>query len=874
MTGRRKWGLAAGGLALVALAALSISLPRLVGNALLSQARQIGLLNPRLRVLHVGINRLKLAGVTLGAAAAPELRIENVVVSYSLPGLLRKEIQGIDLHGVTVRVESQGEGLRFLGWHGPAKPAETGAIPRIGRLLIESGVMKLLLSDRQLDVPFSARLNVSGAGYALRAKLRPFATPIRLEGRFDREFASGTIAFMNHGIDLISLTRQGIFGSSLSASGWLSLQGEVGLSNGRFSGAKARAGGRGKIGLDVPGQGMVEADLRAMTFRLSPDFTPRDIHADVRVSRLNLGGLAVNSPFLVEARGSHWPDIDFSILGMRLDRPLPLFFERISGKTAGPWAALKIRGDFRVQDRVGLPAALAAGPWTIDRPYVLTGSFQGNRNAGGIAWTLKAAGNGALALSAGKDRVRSALKLDATLEGDSRQARARLKGRLTAVDLRLDSAHAQAGTVDASVEAALAFAGGWSGRGTLQVGDGRYISAANDGMRVEGICLRLPWSDPASAPGKSGKFSIASLMGGGAIVREIQGILSQEGQKLAFSGQGHGGLPGIAVFFAGSAAPRNGVLDGQMDFHIPSTLLPTGTSLQGLHPLFKGMEAGGRLTVRGTLGTRHSRLAGSSILEIADADLNVPGAKFSLRGLQAAVTLESLFDLVTAPKQHVRFSELLWQSVALSNGEIAFRGEGGGALFVESASFAWSGGTVTVDALRLVPGMKAIEATLRCRDVDLAEMLNALAGEEIVSGEARLSGVIPMKLNGGDLQFMDGRLDSTPGRTGQLRVSKPEAISGGQVLVEEAIREFDYNWIKVRLDGGGDRLNMIVSIDGAPARKLPLRYDQKKGDFVRQPAGKPGVELKGLLLDIRFIDINLKDLLDAGGRVTAGGRIK
>jgi len=164
--------------------------------------------------------------------------------------------------------------------------------------------------------------------------------------------------------------------------------------------------------------------------------------------------------------------------------------------------------------------------------------------------------------------------------------------------------------------------------------------------------------------------------------------------------------------------------------------------------------------------------------------------------------------------------------------------------------------------------------TLHCRDVDLAEMLNTLAGEEIVSGDARLSGVIPMKVAGGSLQFLDGRLDTIPGRTGQLRVSKPEAISGGQVLVEEAIRDFNYNWIKVRLDGQGDRLNMVVSIDGAPSRKLPLRYDQKKGDFVRQPAGKPGVELKGLLLDIRFIDIDLKDLLESGGQLTAGGHKK
>jgi len=171
--------------------------------------------------------------------------------------------------------------------------------------------------------------------------------------------------------------------------------------------------------------------------------------------------------------------------------------------------------------------------------------------------------------------------------------------------------------------------------------------------------------------------------------------------------------------------------------------------------------------------------------------------------------------------------------------------------------------------LRIVPGGAWPQVTLRCQDVDLAEMLNALAGSKIVSGDARLNGVIPLKMIDGSPVFLDGYLDTAPGRGGRLQVSKPEAISGGQVLVEEAIRDFSYNWIKVRLSGRNDRLNMVVSIDGAPARKLPLRYDQKKKDFIRDSSGQRHVELKGLLLDIRFIDIDLKDLLEAGGQVTA-----
>jgi hypothetical protein len=158
--------------------------------------------------------------------------------------------------------------------------------------------------------------------------------------------------------------------------------------------------------------------------------------------------------------------------------------------------------------------------------------------------------------------------------------------------------------------------------------------------------------------------------------------------------------------------------------------------------------------------------------------------------------------------------------------------------------------------------------------VDLAEMLNSLAGGGIVSGDALMSGVIPVKLVNGSPVFMDGYLDSTPGGGGRLQVTRPETFSGGQVLVEEALRDFHYNWIKVSLSGRNDLLNMVVSIDGAPARKLPLRYDQKGKSFIRDPKGRSHVELKGLRLDIRFDDIDIKDLLETGGQVTGGQQKK
>ena len=209
-----------------------------------------------------------------------------------------------------------------------------------------------------------------------------------------------------------------------------------------------------------------------------------------------------------------------------------------------------------------------------------------------------------------------------------------------------------------------------------------------------------------------------------------------------------------------------------------------------------------------------------------------------------------------------------------SNGELVFSGESGGTVFIESGRFDWCQGKIIMAPFRIKPGATDFLMTFNCDRVNFAQMLNALVGKTIVSGDAEMSGIVPIQMVKGSPVFLDGYLYSTPGRSGNLKVAKPELISNGQVLVEEAIRDFRYNWIKVKMGSRNDRLDMVVSMDGAPAQKLPLRYDQKQKNFIKDPSGGRHVELKGLLLDIRFIDIDLKDLLKASSQMTSSHQEK
>ncbi len=863
MSGRKLLLLIACGLAAVLLVVFHLYLPRLVHDAIVSQAGKFGLKNPQLRVVAVGWRQARLADVTVGDAAAPALRVGEAVVEYSLAGLWRKEIRGIRLAGVMVRIENRGRGFRFPGLEGATRGS--GAMASIGRLELEGGTLRLLLGERELDIPFSADLRAVGPGYSLEAAITPFGETVGLQGTVDSEFTSAAIAFTVPGMDLATLIKQSGYGASLSGRGRIAASGKFLLRDGKFLAAEAKIASLGDMRLEIPAQGVCELSSLRLAFAIGADFSVRDIVANARGRRLRLGELAVESPFGLDVRGAMRSELEFVVSGLDVARPFPVICERISGKVTLPLETARFNGDFLLRTK----AAPIAGPWVSGRPYALNGDFQGRRQEGGeITWTLKAGGNGGIAMSAGKDSVRGTLKLDASLAGDARQGRATVSGRLAGADLQLAGIRAKAGEVGGRADLLYDFGGDWSARGSLQARDGQLLSAGDSGVQAEGIGLSLPWRYPGAGSGKRGSFSIGRLQGGGVSARDVSGILSQQGQGLAFSGLAHSGLPEIAVSFKGSYAP---LIQGrlQADFLVAPAVLPAKTRLQALHPLLQGMEGSGRFAAKGTLWAADGKAGGGASLEIVDGDLDHAGEGIVLRGLQTGIRLDSLFDLITAPAQRLIFKELRWQGNTLRDGEVAFRGEGGGTLFIESGRFIWNRGVITLDPLRLGPGAAAIQLTFRCRDVDLADMLNALAGSKIVSSDARLSGVIPVKVVNGSPVFLDGYLDTASGISGRLQISKPEAISGGQLLVEEAIRDFNYNWIKVRLSSSNDRLNLVVSIDGAPAGKLPLRYDQKKKDFVRDSPGKRHVELKGLQLDIRFNDIDLRDLLEAGGQVTA-----
>jgi hypothetical protein len=862
------------GLAGLVVILLYFSLPGIAKNVLVSQAEKFGLKNLQFRAIHVGWRRLDLADITVGDAADPDLRIPYLSLEYSLVGLWGKKIKNVRLVGAWIKIEDRGRGFQFRGLTAPPKPrAQSVEMVTVVQLSLEECHVRILWKGRSLEIPLSASLHAMGPNYSFAARLRPLMETVRLQGTIDKNFTAGKLAFMIPGFPLQSLLEQAGLGSMAWGKGRIAVDGEIVLQDGNFKTAAVSVSGLGDLRLAFPDQGSVMLDRFFLAFHLGGGFTARDIIAGAQGRQLRFGELAVASPFQLDIRGRQWPDLEFSIRDLEIASPLPVVVERISGKITGPWTAAQVSGGLRLQNGNGMLAALGL-PGEIIRPYAVDADFQGSLKNGNISWTITAKGNRGIAVADGQNSLRGQFDLDASLRGDARRMHASASFRMPAADLQLAGYRARAEAFGGSAELEYVFGGNFLGRGVVRISGGNVAPRAGDGLEASGIRLNLPWHWPGGGPSESGGFSVSRLQSAGMHWQDINGTLTQAETALRFSGSMQSVLAKIALKFQGHYTP-NPIGGGlQADFSIPSVVLPARTALQPLHPLLQGTSGGGRFQAEGRIWTGNDSFGGSASMRIADADFDKQKEGITLRGVNAEIKLDRLFDFVTAPAQRIGFRELKWQEMSFTNGELVFAGESGGTVFIESGRFDWCGGKIIIAPFRLEPDQTDFLMTFYCDRVNFAQMLNALLGKTTVSGDAVMSGIVPVRMVKGSPVFSDGYLYSTPGSSGQLKVSQPELISSGQVMVEEAIRDFRYNWIKVKMSSRNDRLDMVVSIDGAPSQKLPLQYDQKQKNFIKDPTGGRHVELKGLLLEIRFSDIDLKDLLKASGQIAAGAHEK
>jgi hypothetical protein len=780
-----------------------VAAPKILESYMRTGAARLGLDLRKGNVRSLGTSGIDLADVTLGDDAHPDLFIPFLSLDYSPFGILKGRIREARLSGMKLQLDVGEDGPRLRG------------------------LEPLLRSDSQGAAPFSfSRLEIFSSEVLLSWQGRRLFIPF--EGTMTRMTGQGKANRYRLAVTLKP------WGQSLQL--------------------------RGQLDLDT-GSGRLE--IQTQSFRLYSLLETLGVLPDIFFR----GGIDLQAQVRLEAWQMRGAEVtltapDFRMLGRDVG-------------AAGEWRLkFEISPDFTPQ-RIELLA-------TIHSLYLadqeIPGPLKLQLNGPGLSrldFVCTFASRSLSSLlpgleASGPHRLTGELKLSA--EGNRHQLTAAASFRLPRVRLPLGEFVFKARGISINSSVRYDFAGKFRADGRIMVKSG---TLEGGDLKIENIELNLPWTWPrkAKSPGhRRGKLTDATLEISGLKLHNISADIEQQGGTLTFAGSAATPLEPLKMSFSGVFRVKDQEAQGaafRVKFETPESRLEERTPLKKLHKhkALAGLNASGRLTYAGEITLSGGVINSRARVKVGNFNVDMPASKLSITGIDGELKFRDLIALVSEPAQRLTFREIKAGAFRVSDGELKVAFESSGAIFLERGTFKWLKGKVLVNPVRLRPETPEVELSLYCDRIDFDELINLIVGKPIASGDAEINGIVPLRIAKGYPQFQEGYLYSTPGIEGILAIRESHLISGGVALVEEALKDFRYDWVRVKLIPRGENLDMTVLIKGVPGQKLALSYDGKKKDFIRSRSGERQVDLKGLVLELRLVDIDLKGLLKGSGRI-------
>jgi len=128
----------------------------------------------------------------------------------------------------------------------------------------------------------------------------------------------------------------------------------------------------------------------------------------------------------------------------------------------------------------------------------------------------------------------------------------------------------------------------------------------------------------------------------------------------------------------------------------------------------------------------------------------------------------------------------------------------------------------------------------------------------------------------GNISFDNGFLFSTPGKGGKIMIENSDRITTGipmdspqfsQLdLAQEALKDFNYKWAKLKFHTQEDTLFVDMELDGEPSKILPFEYSKESGGFIRVDASSPGSHFQGIKLDVN-LKLPFNEVIKSGNKL-------
>ena len=251
----------------------------------------------------------------------------------------------------------------------------------------------------------------------------------------------------------------------------------------------------------------------------------------------------------------------------------------------------------------------------------------------------------------------------------------------------------------------------------------------------------------------------------------------------------------------------------------------------------------------------------SADIQVSNGTLNFREPGFSVSGISADMHFNDLMVPETLPGQYINIDVFSAGRFNGNNGKIRFSLEDGKSINIENFKFNWCNGIVSTEAFRLPSDDNAIHLTLYCDRLEMEDLFHQLGAFD-AEGGGTLSGRIPVVMKNTEIGFDNGFLFSTPGEGGRIFIRNLDRMLAGipkntpefsQLdLAGEALKNFEYKWVTLKLNTHEDTLAVNMQLDGKPLSVLPFEYDRNLNSFVRRNGQSPGSNFQGIKLDVNL----------------------
>lgn len=401
--------------------------------------------------------------------------------------------------------------------------------------------------------------------------------------------------------------------------------------------------------------------------------------------------------------------------------------------------------------------------------------------------------------------------------------------------------------------------------GTFNAQIDKIVFKQNDsGGRANGVYVELPVTYPFKDTKEFGRVGARQIIVQDTVRAAVSANVSQTSDfAVDIAGKVTSAqVPGLAVDFstrAGMDASMAPFAKGTMhtnQFSITQdTVMPFVPAISGMYDFKFNISA------QSNFSYINQTINSSADIQVSGGTIKFVESGFLASGIYADLHFKNLMLPETLPGQYLNIDRFDAGRFNCNNTRIRFSLEDGRFINVENLKFNWCNGIVSTEAFRLPSDDDIIDITLYCDRLGMEDLFYQLGAFD-AEGGGTLSGRIPVVVKNTKIGFDDGFLFSTPGQGGRIYIRNLDKMLVGipkntmeyaQLdLAGEALRNFEYNWVTLKLNSHGETLAVNMQLDGKPLSSLPFEYNQNLNAFIRVDAQSPGSNFQGIKLDVNL----------------------